>query len=166
MSHAGEGRRPARARFRVSLCLLGLGLLAAPACSSSKEYCEQLCACQNGCTDEQLDTCIDDLNDDYSDAASDGCKEQADDYLACLATEPECDSGVLDTSRCDDEVAAISSCRRIVAASGGSGGAGASDTGGLGGTGNVVGSGATGATGASGATGAGATGTAGGAGGG
>ncbi|MEJ7730065.1 MAG: hypothetical protein WKG00_12695 [Polyangiaceae bacterium] len=121
MSHAGDRRRLARARYRASLCLAALGLLAAPACSTSKEYCEQLCDCQGGCADAQLDACVEDLNADYSDAASDGCKEQADDYLTCLATEPECRAGVLDTSRCDDEVSALATCRRITVGSGGSG---------------------------------------------
>jgi hypothetical protein len=150
----------------VSLCLgqgrgllrslVALGLLAAPACSSSKEYCQELCACQGGCTDAQLDTCVEDLNDAYSDAASDGCRAEADDYLSCLATETECvGPGAFDASRCDDEAQAIASCRRITVGSGGNGGAGAGDAGGIGGTGNVVGSGATGATGAGAAGGAG-----------
>ena len=157
MPHGGDRRRarfPASARSGrargLLLRLATLGLFLAAACSSSKEYCEELCACQGGCSDEQLDSCVDDLNDDYSDAASDGCKEEADDYLACLATEPECVNGLLDTSRCNDEVQALASCRRIPAGSGSAGSGGAGAAGGLGGTGNVVGAGASGASGGAG----------------
>lgn len=145
MAHRPEPRRSTGVRVLSSLAAAALALAA---CSSTKEYCEERCKCQGGCSDEVFDACIDDLNDDYTDAVSDGCRADADDYLGCLATEPECRAGgVFDASRCDDEAARLARCRLIGTSSSGSanGGAGGIDiTGGVGGTGNVVGSGGAG----------------------
>lgn len=162
--HLAGRRSGLRASFR-RLLVAGAALVSVAACSSTKEYCESLCECQGGCTDAALDACVDGLNDEYTDAVGDGCRAEADDYLACLATEPECVAqGVFDASKCDTEAARLNRCRLITVGSGsgngGAGGVGASS--GDGGTGNVVGSGASGATGGTGATGPGVGGAGGG----
>jgi len=97
-------RRPAL------LSLLSLGLVVMACASKADSVCENVAACENGGSSEQVQSCQDEAKILKSEAQAGGCGGAYDDYYACADEHFQCNGATASFPGCAADRAAFDEC--------------------------------------------------------
>ncbi len=98
--------------IRTAITLAVLAVLAvAPACSSNADsVCENVAACENGGSSEQVQSCRDEAKLLKSEAQASGCGGAYDDYYTCADDHFACNGATAAFPGCDGDRVTLDTC--------------------------------------------------------
>ena len=97
-------------RRAALLSVLSLGLLALACSTKADNVCENVAACENGGSSEQVQSCQDEAKILKSEAQAGGCGGAYDDYYACADDHFACHGATASFPGCDADRAAFDAC--------------------------------------------------------